>query len=68
MEIRSALSEVTPRIRRVMHWMVDPVSGKPWGSTEAVTISFDLDARKAVDISPEAMAEMSKQAVSGLGL
>lgn len=67
-EIRSAVSEVTPRIRRVVHWMVDPVSGKPWGSTEAVTISFDLDARKAVDISPEAQAEMMAKAVPGLGL
>jgi len=67
-EVRSALSEVTPRIRRVMHWMVDPVSGKPWGSTEAVTISFDLDARKTVDINPEAVAQMMETSVPGLGL
>jgi len=51
-----------------MHWMVDPVSGKPWGSTEAVTISFDLDARKTVDINPEAVAQMMETSVPGLGL
>jgi acyl-CoA thioester hydrolase len=48
--------------------MVDPVTGKGWGSAEAVVISFDLDTRKVVDITPEAQAAFMAQAIPGLGL
>jgi acyl-CoA thioester hydrolase len=67
-EFRSGFADCTSRTRRVFHWMVDPVSGKGWGSAEAVVISFDLDTRKVVDISPAAQAAFMEQAVPGLGL
>jgi acyl-CoA thioester hydrolase len=65
-ELLSGFADCTARTRRVFHWMVDPVSGKAWGSAEAVVISFDLDARKAVDITPEAQADFMAQAIPGL--
>ncbi len=67
-ELRSGFGGAETRTRRVFHWMVDPVSGRPWASAEAVVISFDLDARKVIDISPEALAEYQAQAVPGIGL
>lgn len=67
-ELRSGFGGAETRTRRVFHWMVDPVSGRPWASAEAVVISFDLDARKVIDISPEALAEYRAQAVPGIGL
>ncbi len=67
-EFRSGFADCTSRTRRVFHWMVDPVSGKGWGSAEAVVISFDLDTRKVVDITPEAQETYRAQAVQGLGL
>ncbi|HEX5379704.1 MAG TPA: thioesterase family protein, partial [Phenylobacterium sp.] len=67
-EFRSGFADCTSRTRRVFHWMVDPISGKAWGSAEAVVISFDLDARKVVDITPEAQAAFMAQAVAGLAL
>jgi acyl-CoA thioester hydrolase len=67
-EFRSGFADCTARTRRVFHWMVDPISGKPWVSAEAVVISFDLDARKVVDITPEAQAAFMELAVPGLGL
>ncbi len=67
-EVLSGLADCTSRIRRVFHWVVDPVSGRPWASAEAVVISFDLDARKVVDISEAAQAEFRKRSVPGLGL
>lgn len=67
-EVRSGFSDCTARTRRVFHWMVDPVSGQPWASAEAVVISFDLDARKVVDISEAAQAEFRRLAIPGLGL
>lgn len=67
-EVRSGFSDCNARTRRVFHWMVDPVSGRPWASAEAVVISFDLDARKVVDISQAAQAEFRRLAIPGLGL
>ena len=67
-EVRSGFSDCNARTRRVFHWMVDPVSGRPWASAEAVVISFDLDARKVVDISEAAQAEFRRLAIPGLGL
>ncbi|WP_368670107.1 thioesterase family protein [Phenylobacterium aquaticum] len=67
-ELRSGFGGADKRTRRVFHWMVDPQSGQPWASAEAVVISFDLDARKVVDITPEAQAAYLAQAVPGIGL
>jgi acyl-CoA thioester hydrolase len=67
-EVRSGVADCNARTRRVFHWMLDPVSGKPWASAEAVVISFDLDARKVVDISEAAQAEYRRLAIPGLGL
>ena len=67
-ELRSGFAAVEARTRRVMHWMVDPVSGRAWASAEAVVISFDLDARKVVDIPPAAQASYRAQLTPGLGL
>lgn len=67
-EIRSGISQSTPRIRHGIHWMIDPVSGKPWVSSEAVAVNFDLDARKVIDINAAAQAEYQARVVPGLGL
>ena len=67
-EVRSGFADCTSRTRRVFHWMVDPVTGRPWASAEAVVISFDLDARKVVDISEAAQAEFRSRAIAGIGL
>ena len=67
-EIRSGLAESSPRIRRGVHWMLDPVSDKPWVTAEAVAVNFDLDARKVVDINAAAQASFAARVVPGLGL
>jgi acyl-CoA thioester hydrolase len=67
-ELRSGFSACEPRIRRLVHWMLDPATGRPWASAEAVVVSFDLDARKVVDISPDAQAEIRSRMPQGLAL
>jgi len=67
-ELRSGLVGSDSRAMRVVHWMLDPTTGQPWGTSEAVAITFDLDARKVVPISPAAQAELARSAVAGLGL
>ena len=67
-ELRSGFAGCDARTRRVMHWMVDPQSGRPWASAEAVVVSFDLDKRKVVDISEEAQAAYRAASPAGLAL
>ena len=68
LEIRSGLKDADTRTKRMVHWMIDPDTGKAWGTSEAVAITFDLDARKIVPISEEARAELMKHAKAGLNL
>ena len=67
-ELRSGLMGADPRTMRMGHWMIDPATGLAWGTSEAVAITFDLDARKAVPISPAAQAALKASSVVGLGL
>ena len=67
-EMRSGVSAVDARVRRFTHWLLDPVTGRPWGSAEAIAVNFDLDARKVVSFSPEALAEVQAQVIPGLAL
>ncbi len=53
-EIRSGLAGVDDRTTRFVHWMLDPVSGRAWGSVLAVAVGLDLDARKIVPLDPQA--------------
>jgi acyl-CoA thioester hydrolase len=68
LEIRSGLKDADTRTKRMVHWMIDPASGKPWGVSEAVAVTFDLDARKIVPISEAARVELMKHAKAGLNL
>lgn len=67
-ELRSGLIGSDPRTMRMAHWLLDPATGLPWATSEAVAITFDLDARKAVPITPAAQAGLKAFAVEGLGL
>lgn len=67
-ELRSGLIGSDPRTMRMVHWMVDPATGAPWATSEAVAITFDLDARKAVPITPAAQAALKAFSLEGLAL
>jgi acyl-CoA thioester hydrolase len=67
-ELRSGLVGADSRTMRLVHWMVDPDSGQVWGTSEAVAITFDLDARKVVPIEPAAHDALMRQAKAGLAL
>ncbi|MDP3855397.1 thioesterase family protein [Phenylobacterium sp.] len=67
-ELRSGIAESTPRIRRAVHWMVDPLIGRPWVTSEAIAISFDLDKRKIVDVGAEGQAAYLARVTPGLAL
>ncbi|WP_066681241.1 thioesterase family protein [Caulobacter sp. CCH9-E1] len=67
-DIRSGLVGTDARTMRVVHWMLDPATGEPWGTSEAVAITFDLDARKVAPVSDAARAALAKHEIAGLAL
>ena len=67
-ELRSGFAGGDNRIRRLIHWMVDPETGAPWGSAEAIAISLDLETRKIITLSDEDVARTGAEAIAGLEL
>lgn len=68
LELRSGSAGGDPRFRRLVHWLLDPDTGRPWGSAEAIAVSFDLETRKLITLSDEEFARAEADAVPGLGL
>lgn len=66
--LRSGLAGVDGRTQRLVHWLLDPVSGKPWATSEAVAVNFDLDARKVVPITEGSQRAVKPLIVPGLTL
>jgi acyl-CoA thioester hydrolase len=65
-ELRSGLSGVEDKTQRMVHWLLNPITGAAWGSAEAVAVNLDLDARKIIPIAPEARAVLQDYIVQGL--
>lgn len=68
LQIWSGFSAVEPRTRNVVHWLLDPETGRPWAVAEAVAASFDLEARKIAALPPAALEQMRRRVVPGLTL
>ncbi len=68
LEMRSGFADVGERVSRVVHWALDPVSGRPWVSSEAVVVCFDLDARRILPVPPAAQAALAERVTPGLSL
>ncbi|MDP3174667.1 MAG: thioesterase family protein [Phenylobacterium sp.] len=62
------LAEANQRTRRLVHWTVDPDTGRAVGSAEAVAANLDLEARKMVTLSPQALADAQARVIAGLTL
>jgi acyl-CoA thioester hydrolase len=66
--LRSGFAGGDARFRRLVHWMVDPDSGRPWASAEAIAVSLDLQARKIITLSGEELDRVNAQVTPGLTL
>lgn len=66
--LRSGSAGGDARFRRLVHWLLDPDTGRLWGSAEAIAVSFDLETRKLITLSDEEFARVEADAVKGLGL
>lgn len=67
-ELRSGSAVGDARFRRLVHWLLDPDTGRAWGSAEAIAVSFDLETRKIITLSDAELARVTAEATPGLGL
>lgn len=68
LEMRSGHRELTPKMRRVIHWLLDPTTGRPWASAEMVSLFLDLKARKSLTLPDHALRAMGIEPNPELGL
>ncbi|MBV8683764.1 MAG: acyl-ACP thioesterase [Caulobacteraceae bacterium] len=64
--VRSGLAAVDDRTQRFVHWILDPTSGRPWGTALAVAADLDLEDRKLIAFSKERRARLESQVIPGL--
>lgn len=64
--IRSGLVAVNPTVRRLVHWVLDPVSGRPWWTTEGVAAMLDLQARRIRKLEEPRLAALKSVCRDGL--
>lgn len=66
--LRSGLVGGDARARRLVHWMLDPDSGRAYGAAEAMLVGLDLKARKLLDLDEADLTVMKAHMIPGLTL
>lgn len=66
LEVRSGVVEIGEKTNRLCHWMLDPVSGEAWCTTEAVAVTFDLITRKTIPIPESRRKALESKLVKGM--
>ena len=66
-DLRSGAGGGDARFQRLFHWMLDPASGRPWATAQAISVALDLEARKIITLSDGELAEARKGWIDGLG-
>ncbi|KCZ92901.1 hypothetical protein HJO_08097 [Hyphomonas johnsonii MHS-2] len=67
-EIYTSLGGTAEKTHSLVHWMMDPATGKPWATSQVVAITLDLEKRKAMPTPPDMLAELETLAPRGLSL
>lgn len=65
-QLYTGLGHAAAKTHSLVHWMMDPDSGKPWMTLHALAVTFDLGARRVIPASPEAVAALRSLAPAGL--
>ena len=64
--VRSGLKAFGPKVRNIVHWVLDPATGRPWWTVEGVAAPMDLDTRKIIELTDEISAGLEQACVAGL--
>ncbi len=65
-ELRSGLATLEAKVARIVHWLMDPVSGRAYATAQAVGANFDIDARKIVTVPTDLLAALQDRVTPGL--
>lgn len=65
--LRSGFGGGDARFQRIFHWMLDPVSGRPWATAEAISVAFDLETRKMIVMDEAELAVARASWIEALG-
>jgi len=66
--VRSGLMGFDDRAQRLAHWVLNPETGAPWATTEAVAVALDLEARKIIPLDDGTKTRLASRIVPGLSL
>ncbi|WP_417492523.1 thioesterase family protein [Maricaulis sp.] len=64
--VRSGLTSFGPKVRNIVHWVLDPASGRPWWTMEGIAAPMDLEARKILDLAPGLRPDLDAACIAGL--
>ncbi|MCA0204794.1 MAG: thioesterase [Proteobacteria bacterium] len=67
-EVRGGLQGIEGQVQKLVFWMLDPVSGRVWGTMQSIAVNFDLDTRKVIRVSDRARAVLAPLSLPGLEL
>jgi acyl-CoA thioester hydrolase len=65
-EVHSGVTALQGKTHRLSHWLVDPLSGSAYATTEAVALTFDLKTRKALQPPPAQMEALEALLTPGM--
>ncbi len=66
LEVRSGLNRVEAKVHSLVHWVLDPLTGRPWLTSEAIAVTFDLTTRKVIATPQDQIAALEAIAPRGL--
>ena len=67
-EVRTALARAEEKTHALVHWMLDPVTGQPWMTSEAVAVTFDMTKRKVIPTPADMMDDLARIAPGDLSV
>lgn len=67
-EIHSGLASVEGSAKSIIHWMLDPISERVYGSMQSIAVDFDLEHRSIIKPTPAALADLRAYCVPELTL
>lgn len=66
--VRSGVKSVGPKVRNLVHWILEPETGRPWWTIEGVAAPMDLDTRKLIPASRELQDTLAATRIDGLDI
>jgi acyl-CoA thioester hydrolase len=67
-EVHSGVVALQGKTHRLAHWLVDPISGIAYATTEAVALTFDLATRKAIQPPPAQLKTLETLLAPGMSV